>query len=51
MAHHTIYYPSTYVFVHGSAGGGAQWGPMAALLRPGECCLSGPGRLPIRSVL
>lgn len=39
MTHQTISHPSPYVFVHGSAGGSAQWGPMAALLRPGERCL------------
>jgi len=39
MAHHTISKQSPYVFVHGSAGGSAQWGPMAALLQPGEHCL------------
>ena len=39
MAHDTNSYPLPYVFVHGSAGASAQWGPMAALLRPGERCL------------
>jgi pimeloyl-ACP methyl ester carboxylesterase len=39
MDHDTIFHPSPYVFVHGSAGAGAQWGAMAALLRPGEHCL------------
>jgi pimeloyl-ACP methyl ester carboxylesterase len=39
MTHQTISHPLPYVFVHGSAGGSAQWGPMAALLQPGERCL------------
>lgn len=39
MAHPANVTASSYVFVHGSAGAGAQWGPMAALLRPGESCL------------
>jgi pimeloyl-ACP methyl ester carboxylesterase len=36
MTHPVISHPSPCVFVHGSAGGSAQWGPMVALLRPGE---------------
>lgn len=39
MAHPANVTASSYVFVHGSAGAGAQWGPLAALLRPGENCL------------
>ena len=39
MAHRTISHPLTYVLVHGSAGASAQWGPLAALLQPGEHCL------------
>lgn len=33
------FYTSTYVFVHGSAGAGAQWRDMAALLAPSARCL------------
>jgi pimeloyl-ACP methyl ester carboxylesterase len=39
MANSADFHTSTYVFVHGSAGAGAQWRDMAALLAPSARCL------------